>query len=334
MNTRSTYKKTSYDLINLQSIDNINHQDDINSKSLSKAFSDNGVKYLKTLNSSEQSNACFFKYLDLESALLCLKNKNIRFAEPTRWEDKYEGRFYQANYDNVCKQDKCTPLLYACCMTHKQNNEAAWKIYTYGKTGLGAHCVQFKINRHKFRMQLARAEQIKQGYTIFEGRVLYCKENVINDIHKQSVKTSRGLAITNKNYHTFFDSFDLFKYLNLLLLKRDHFKHENEIRFFIIPNDINKIKAKQIQKGGVKVFGDTLDINIDWADIIEGIKIDDKCTDLEYEIFKDACLSLLPTLDLKKNPSTKERKEYEALLKKFTPIRVNLYGKRSSITIE
>lgn len=329
----TTNKKVSSHFIELQPIDNILHKNDEDSKSLVHEYVNKGVNYLQTLT-SERPGACFYKYLDLETALLCLKNKSIRFAEPTRWEDKYEGRFYQANYENVCNDPSCSPLLYACCMTYKQNNEAAWKLYSYGKTGLGAHCVQFKINRHKFRQQLAKSGQVKSGYTIFEGKVLYCREDVINGIHKKKYKTSNGSEVENENYNKFFDSFNLFKYLNLLLLKRDYFKHENEIRFFIIPNDVGKPKAKQSQKGGIKVYGDTLDVNIDWADVLEEIKIDEKCTDLEYEIFKDACLSLLPPFEIKDCHTTKDIKEYEALLNKFTPKRVGLYGKRQTITIE
>ena len=329
----TTNKKISSRIIELQPIDNIHHKVDAESRELDQEYSIQGVNYLQTL-SSERPGACFFKYLDLESALLCLKYKNIRFAEPTRWEDKYEGRFYQAKYENVCKDDGCAPFLYACCMTHKPNNEAAWKIYSYGKTGLGAHCVQFKINRHKLRLQLAKSKQVKAGYTVFEGKVLYCREDVINGIHKKKYKASNGSEVENENYHRFFDSFDLLSYLNLLLLKRDYFKHENEIRFFIIPNDVDKPKAKESQKGGTKVFGDSLDVDINWADILEEIKIDAKCTNLEYEIFKDACLSLLPSFDLKSHHTAKEIKEYEALVNKFTPKRVDLYGKRQSITIE
>ena len=37
-------------------------------------------------------NDIVYKYQNLESALLCLKNKNIRFVQPSEWEDKYEGR--------------------------------------------------------------------------------------------------------------------------------------------------------------------------------------------------------------------------------------------------
>ena len=112
---RVTKKPTSR-IIELQPIDNIHHKTDEESKCLDHEFTIRGVNYLQTL-APERPGACFFKYLDLESALLCLKYKNIRFAEPTRWEDKYEGRFYQAKYANVCKDDKCTPLLYACCIS-------------------------------------------------------------------------------------------------------------------------------------------------------------------------------------------------------------------------
>ena len=57
-----------------------------------------------------------YKYMDLESALLSLdktpqKNPNLRFVEPTSWEDQYEGRFYNATYDNIPNDPTRAPFL-------------------------------------------------------------------------------------------------------------------------------------------------------------------------------------------------------------------------------
>ena len=84
----------------------------------------------------------FYKYLSLDVALKCIENSTLLFAEPSRWQDKYERRFYTADYSsqkvNVVLD---TPILFATCMTTTRSNEASWTLYTYNKTGLGTYCV-------------------------------------------------------------------------------------------------------------------------------------------------------------------------------------------------
>ena len=294
--------------------------------------SSNNVKYYQLSNKfvPEKDTAYFYKYMDLESALLSLRNGNLRFQEPTRWEDKYEGRFYNADFSNVSTKTTDYPFLYACCMTIKPHDDAAWKVYSYGKIGIGAHCVQFKINRNKFRKEIANSSKSKKS-EIYEGLVTYIKEEIISNIHKKTYKDYKGNIKTNVNYNTFFSVFDRLKYLNLLLLKRDYFRHENEVRFFVIPSIAPKIKGKLSRKDGKDVYGEPLDIEIDWANIIEEIRIDSKCTDLEYELFKDACIKLIKSSN--RYNSCKKR-EQNKLEKKFTPIKTDVYGKRRSVTIE
>ena len=59
-------------------------------------------------------NKTVYKYMDFETAIICLTSSSIRFVEPTEWYDKYEGRFYNANYIRICKDTYLTPILYAC----------------------------------------------------------------------------------------------------------------------------------------------------------------------------------------------------------------------------
>lgn len=286
------------------------------------------LKYLQFTHkfNSERTNSHFWKYLDLESALLCLRHGNIRFVEPTRWEDKYEGRFYNADYSNVCQDSNEYPFLYACCMSHKPHNEAAWKVYSYGKTGLGAHCVQFKINRSRLRLELVKnAEDLK---FIAEGNVLYYKEALINDLHKKEIG-EKGNKKLNINYSNFFDNFNLGNYINLLLLKRDYFQHENETRFFLIPKQAPQEKSKE--SGGQ--YGSHKDISIDWGNIIEEVRIDSKCTALEYDLLTEACYKLLPKFDAE-NSTEEDLINWQKRRERLTPIRTDIYGVRKTIVIE
>ena len=258
--------------------------------------------------------------------MLCLRNGNIRFVEPTRWEDKYEGRFYNADYTHVCSDTKQYPFLYACCMSHKPHNEAAWKVYSYGKTGLGAHCVQFKINRSRFRLELIKNSE--DLIYIAEGNVIYCREEIINKIHEKEIETTKG-KVENDNYFNFFNSFNFGKYINLLLLKRDYFKHENETRIFLIPREAPQEKSK-LTRGQ---YGIHKDITIDWGNIIEEVRIDSKCTDLEYDLLKEACYNLLPKFDPEKGNET-DLRNWQKRREHLTPIRTDIYGMRKNIVIE
>lgn len=84
-----------------------------------------------------------YKYMDIETAIKCLKSNNVKFVEPTLWPDKYESRFYTADYSKVVEDPKAkTPKLYSCCFTFSRASEAAWKTYSYEKTGLASRCVR------------------------------------------------------------------------------------------------------------------------------------------------------------------------------------------------
>lgn len=321
-------KKKTVTTVQLKNYDYLRYTDRKASDTLTEACRTNNVYYFQitTKFNNERTTSSFYKYLDLESAFLSLKNGNLKFVEPTRWEDKYEGRFYNADYKNVsANPDKDAPFLYACCVTNKPHNEAAWKVYTYGKTGMGNHCVQLKINREKFRLELAK--NVSGINTIMEGQVFYYSENLINEIHKKEIRTKAGKK-RNINYDNIFGHFDFVSYMNLLLLKRDFFFHESEVRLFIIPEKAPQKKAK-LSKGQ---YGTEIYVPITWANIIEEIRIDSRCSDLEYELFKEQCLKMVPKLGL--NPGHAEKVEHDKMIKKFTPIKTDIYGKRMKITIE
>lgn len=203
-----------------------------------------------------------FKYMDLETAIICLKNGSIRFVQPSEWPDKYERHFYNADYSNVTNNLNVTPRIWACCFTTNKMSEASWNTYRYGKKGLGSKCVKFQLSRSKFRAMIRKDARL--SYTV-EGLMNYSLNDY--DIQHLHLKSSKYYA------EVFAQDFTLNKYLSLLLLKRSAFNYENEFRFMIVSNLI----AADIPN---------IYIDVDWGSLIEKVEIDRDATDIEIEILK------------------------------------------------
>ena len=240
---------------------------------------------------SQKLNRVAYKYMDFETAMLCIKNGTIRFAQPDTWPDKYEGRFYNADYSNVTKNEQDHPRLYACCVTFTSVNEAAWNTYTYNKSGIGARCIQFKFDKTKFRKALDKyaTHNKNEKYQIFEGSVTdNLTDFQIETLHKKDLSSS-------SLYMQYFNKFQLSNYLNLLLIKRPAFKYEEEHRYFIVPNN-------------QKLLTQFIDIPISWKDIIKEIRVDERCSEIEIEAFIAFCekygisSEYIVKLDLHNNP--------------------------------
>lgn len=226
------------------------------------------------------SGPYYYKYMSLETALLCLSNSSIRFAEPTTWADKYEERFYKATINGLSSSADNPPLL-GCCFTYRQDNEAAWKLYSYDHKGLNSRCVEFKLSRPLLRAQLLlsllKLNSTGDDFSLFEGSVEYWDQRDIDELHKKTIKREYG-DIPNEKYQAFFNNFSIEKYINLLLLKRTAFLHEQEVRFFIIPHDFSIYNKTEISP---------IDLFINWADIILEVRIDANCTSFEQKLLED-----------------------------------------------
>lgn len=208
-----------------------------------------------------------YKYMTLDTFLASIYSKNWRFFEPSKWNDKFEQRFYCAKY-KLSKENNYTPQLFATCVTREKNSEAAWKVYSHGQ-GLGSRCLQLELNIEELRKQIR-----KSGFQFEEKIIEYTPENIILNLHKKR----------SKYYKTYFNSFNFDSFLRLLTLKRDAFSYEKEIRFFIIPSTVNKRNISK--KAQYK------DIKIKWDKIIQSARIDSKCSDAELASIQKACLSI------------------------------------------
>ena len=276
----------------------------------------------------EINSNSLYKYMDLESALRCLekiviggkvkKNPNLRFVEPTSWDDQYEGRFYNACYkqddsngNSVDVEPKDAPFLYACCFSLKRENEAAWVLYSHNRTGLASRCVEFKLNRVKLREQLVKN---LKDCSVYIGSVHYFNKEKIDHVHEKVIGKNNQ---PNEDYDKYFRPFTKECYLNLLLMKRAVFEHEKEVRIFIVPND--EIGNEKTRRGKDGKFPEHVKpkskfVNIDWVEVIEEIKIDINCTEYEIGLLQN---SLNKLLRLKKKEKGLGEKAYDKLVSDF-----------------
>ena len=195
-----------------------------------------------------------FKYMPLDTFILSLNNKSLRFVEPIIWCDQYEQKFYRANY-HFPNAEQSAPKVYATCFTRKQNSNAAWKVYSHG-TGIGMYCVQLELDVAKLREQLHLSM-----FKIFEKRVKYETEFVICNIHKPQFSL----------YKQYFSPFNFEHFLDLLSLKRDAYDFEDEIRIFAKPEPSEKRNTKGEN-------GEYHDFSISWSEVISKIRVDKKCS--------------------------------------------------------
>ena len=209
-----------------------------------------------------------FKYMTVEAFLLSLYGKSWRFQEPSKWDDKFEQRFYCANY-KIAGAAGNTPQLFATCVTRAKNSEAAWKVYAHGQ-GLGAHCLQLEIDIAELRQQL-RASKLM----IVDKQVEYKDENYILNLHKKK----------STNYAAYFSHFSFHKFIELLTLKREAYTYEQEVRLFVIPN-MTVITRNKGKKAHYR------DMSIDWRKVIKSVRIDKNCSAGELKAIQQACFSV------------------------------------------
>lgn len=227
------------------------------------------TKVLTGIKSSDSESSKLYtkvyKYMNLETFLCSLYNSSIRFSEPSKWPDRFETRFYCANYENI-PDNQYARKLYATCVTRTKNNEAAWKVYARNE-GLSCHCVQLEIDIVELRNQLRQKDFIIQ-----ECKMNYSNEDYILSLHKKE----------SKDYSDYFSPFSAETYLKLLTLKRDAYQYENEIRIFAIPSE-------QGERNVDPAKATSIDIPLSWDKIIKSVRIDKKCSQAELIAVTQAC---------------------------------------------
>ena len=232
----------------------------------------------------------YYKYMTLENAEKCISGSSLYFQEPEQWQDNYESYFYTANYKYINKEADCPPSkTYASCCTYKRNSEAAWKAYLpiRPKSLKQSYCVRFEFNKVRLRKLIDEAIKSKHGgqYKFYEGKIEYKDNGFFSRVvNKHSPKDG---TLVPEHVEYFPSSFGLSQYLRLLLLKRNGFDYEREVRLFLVP------QAPQIDTAIAFVIPELLSA-------VDSITINGIMTDKQQEDFKGVILAADPAFDTNK----------------------------------
>lgn len=171
------------------------------------------------------------KHMSLENALSTLNDQKLWFANPTIWKDPFESRFIQADYDNggTLMRFPWEGRVYCACFTETAASEAYWFPYSQSQMG-----IEFKINRSELFNQL----ELLNGYDIYIGKVEYMKTSSIKG-SISSIPFQAPYPDVGSNEF----------WARLLLLKRNAFKYEDEVRVILVKNsnDGNHPKGKSVK---------------------------------------------------------------------------------------
>lgn len=214
---------------------------------------------LRIVSKSKMQYKRIFKYMPLETFITSMYCKSMRFFEPSKWNDRFEQRFYCANY-RMAGAAGNTPQLFATCVTREKNSEAKWTVYSHGQ-GLGMHCLQLDLDIVKLRAEIRNS-----GLSYEERPVSYASEGYITELHKKRNPKS--------GYKKFFVPFTKASFLNLLALKRDAYVYEQEVRLYVI-------RQNPSQTRNTFKKAESQDVSIDWKNVIKSVRVDKNCTPAE-----------------------------------------------------
>lgn len=210
-------------------------------------------KILSGLNSNDK----IYRYMSLSSFLYLLEFKSLVFTKIIEWDDSWELPSSKLPVINVSgkeieEEQSISDELFAQSWTLNNYSDAMWRIYSEKMEGIMIGTSVNKFNN------------ISNLYIGFIGKVLYYKHLV------DGVK-----EITDKNELPY-DLGDAF-------LKRDAFKHEEEVRI-ITANRDNFIENP------IDNNLSNLKFEIDLNDFIEDIILDPRTTNHNCEAIKKYCL--------------------------------------------
>ncbi len=166
-----------------------------------------------------------FRISSYENAINSLIGKYLWFSRPNEWKDPYELFFYNATYDGrpFGLKDRC----FVACLTPIRISEAQWFMYGNGAT----NCLRFDFNKSVLQSVLHDFCVAKQCRAYIEP---------IRYDAARKIKIYNPHSINSAPYKTWSES----DWIQLLTLKRNAYKYENEVRIILVfdetPNNTEK----------------------------------------------------------------------------------------------
>lgn len=206
-----------------------------------------------------------FKNCSLENCLALLNNQNLFFASPIKWKDPFESRFLTNKFQLKNGEQVDSPWngrIFCTCMTETSTSEAYWEIYSSQQVGI---C--FAIYRDRLLSELETYCRNNPKDLVFIGKVEYQNaKDILTDISQNKFIKKH---ITEKGIN------DVNIAIRLLLLKRNAYEYEDEIRIFIV-------KPKKQKEDHVY-----LPLHASLTSIISTITIDPTIKSNTYQLLKE-----------------------------------------------
>ncbi len=185
-----------------------------------------GYKHIHMLNgySFPKDKKTIFKYMPIDRFIQSVDDMELVFVSPEMWYDPFEQLYYGID----CSNKGYTTEDIACmCASEKSstNEDACWRVYA----GTNTKTVRISLEQDKL-LRVLDKYALNYGYEVYIGKVNYAFE-------KQEIKNLYKPSSTH--YAKFFpDTMSREHYLSLMLLKRKSFQYENEIRIFLVKDNI------------------------------------------------------------------------------------------------
>lgn len=206
--------------------------------------------------------------MPVERVLQLIKDEKNVLVHPSMWEDPFENFFLNSKFKSKGKIMDLAGLkdnLFGQCWTlSSEETDAMWRIYSPNKNGVRVRSTLFKVFS-----PLKSQTPPDIGKKVFIGKVEYVKES---DLVKELQKAKMDSL-------TF-----VFKYepmiINSLMMKREAFQHENEVRI--------------IYRGEPNLTGGLHGYNIIPKDFIEELLFDPRIDQKVYNRYEKKLKKLLP----------------------------------------
>lgn len=165
-----------------------------------------------------------FKYMPLDRFVQCVDKGVLVFVSPMTWYDPFEQLYFGID---CTSKGYATEDIACMCVSEKSstNEDASWRVYA----GTNNKTVRISLEQDKL-LQLLDGYADLNGFEVYIGKVDYSFE-------KREIKSM--YLPSSPHYRDYFpDVMTREHYLSLMLLKRKAFDYENEVRLFLVKDNI------------------------------------------------------------------------------------------------
>lgn len=220
--------------------------------------------------SEKEIDSSIYRIFSLQRFLEVLERGALTLVNPSLWEDPFENFIHQ-HFRKVYPEPSRVMRWYGGnlvgqCWTMHRETDAMWRIYSQEKNG-----IKVRVKAKLLLDALWEAHNhITAAACCYLGKVDY------------NTKKELSRIVSNPNLeHNLMQDDTAFKRALFLLLKRNEFSHEKEVRLIYEFNSESQLRN-----------GEYYDIPIDPNILFESIVLDPRMSATEFKMYKSGIQSL------------------------------------------